>query len=163
MEAFGRAAGGDVRIYLVGGTTAVLMGWRASTIDVDFVMRPEDDALLRAIPSLKERLRINVKMASPADFIPVPPGWEDRGIFIAQVGRVAFYHFDMYAQALAKLERAHRQDLADVREMLDRNLIDRPLAEYFARIEPELYRFPAIDPPTLRRAVEAATRRSAGP
>ncbi|MGH8594400.1 MAG: hypothetical protein ACREV3_11235 [Gammaproteobacteria bacterium] len=49
MEAFGRAAGRDVRIYLVGGTTAVLMGWRASTIDVDFVMRPEDDALLRAI------------------------------------------------------------------------------------------------------------------
>ncbi|MGH8574597.1 MAG: DUF6036 family nucleotidyltransferase, partial [Gammaproteobacteria bacterium] len=106
MEAFGRAAGGDIRVYLVGGTTAVLMGWRASTIDVDFVMRPEDDALLRAIPSLKERLRINVEMASPADFIPVPPGWEDRGIFIAQVGRVAFYHFDVYAQALAKLERA---------------------------------------------------------
>lgn len=157
MEAFGRAAGGDVRIYLVGGTTAVLMGWRASTIDVDFVMRPEDDALLRAIPSLKERLRINVEMASPADFIPVPPGWEDRGIFIAQVGRVAFYHFDVYAQALAKLERAHRQDLADVREMLDRNLIDRRrLAEYFGRIEPELYRFPAIDPPSFRRAVEQA-------
>lgn len=157
MEAFGRAAGGDVRIYLVGGTTAVLMGWRASTIDVDFVMRPEDDALLRAIPSLKERLRINVEMASPADFIPVPPGWEDRGIFIAQVGRAAFYHFDVYAQALAKLERAHRQDLADVREMLDRNLIDRGrLADYFARIEPELYRFPAIDPPSFRRAVEQA-------
>jgi hypothetical protein len=68
MEAFGRAAGGDVRVYLVGGTTAVLMGWRASTIDVE--------------------------MVSPADFIPVPPGWEDRGIFIAQIGRVAFYHFD---------------------------------------------------------------------
>ena len=77
-----------------------------------------------SIPSLKERLRINVEMASPADFIPVPPGWEDRGIFIAQVGRVAFYHFDLYAQALAKAGCAHRQDLADVREMLDRNLID---------------------------------------
>ncbi len=64
----------------MGGTTAVLMGWRASTIDVDFVMRPEDDALLRAIPSLKEHLRIDVEMACPADFIPVPPGWEDRGI-----------------------------------------------------------------------------------
>jgi len=27
--AFGRAAGGDVQVHLVGGTTAVLMGWRA--------------------------------------------------------------------------------------------------------------------------------------
>jgi hypothetical protein len=25
--------------------------------------------------------------------------------------------------------------------------------EYFARIEPELYRFPAIDPPSFARAV----------
>ena len=160
MEAFGRAAAGDVRVYLVGGTTAVLFGWRATTIDVDFVMRPEDDALLRAIPALKESLQINVEMASPADFIPVPAGWEDRGTFVAQVGRVAFYHFDLYAQALAKVERGHRQDLADVREMIGRGLIDpRRALEYFARVEPELYRFPAIHAPSFRRAVEEAFRR----
>jgi hypothetical protein len=28
--------------------------------------------------------------------------------------------------------------------------------EYFARIEPDLYRFPALDPPSFRRAVEEA-------
>ena len=157
MEAFGRAARADVGVHLVGGATAVLLGWRGTTIDVDFVMRPEDDALLRAIPALKEELQINVELASPVDFIPVPPGWEDRGTFVAQVGRVAFFHFDLYGQALAKVERGHRQDLGDVREMLGRGLIDRRRAlEYFARIEPELYRFPAIDPPTFRRAVEEA-------
>ncbi len=157
MEAFGRAASGDVRVYLVGGTTAVLIGWRESTIDVDFVMRPEDDAILRSVPALKELLQVNVEIASPADFIPVPPGWEDRGTFIAQVQRVAFYHFDLYAQALAKVERAHRQDLADVREMIGRGLIDRGRAiEYFARVEPDLYRFPAIHAPSFRRAVEEA-------
>jgi hypothetical protein len=140
----------------VGGATAVLMGWRSTTIDVDFVMRPEDDALLRAIPALKEELQINVELASPADFIPLPPGWEDRGTFVAQVGRVAFFHFDLYGQALAKVERGHRQDLNDVREMLARGLIERGRAlEYFARIEPELYRFPALDPVSFRRAVEA--------
>lgn len=155
MEAFGRVAEGAVRVYLVGGTTAVLMGWRVATIDVDFVMRPEDDALLRAIPGLKESLQINVEMASPADFIPVPAGWEDRGTFITQVQAVAFYHFDLYAQALAKVERGHRQDLADVQEMIARGLIDpRRALEYFARIEPELYRFPAIHAPAFRRAVE---------
>jgi hypothetical protein len=157
MEAFGRAATGRVRVYLVGGTTAVLLGWRATTIDVDFVMRPDDEGILRALPSLKETLRVNLEIASPVEFIPVPAGWEDRGMFVAQEGSVAFYHFDLYAQALAKVERGHRHDLADVREMIERRLVDPGHAlEYFGRMEPELYRFPAIDPPSYRRAVEAA-------
>ena len=89
MEAFGRTASTEVRVYLVGGATAVLV------------------------------------------------------------------HFDLYAQALAKVERGHRQDLADVREMIARGLVDpRSALEYFARIEPDLFRFPAIDPPSFRRAVE---------
>jgi hypothetical protein len=55
------------------------------------------------------------------------------------------------------VERGHGQDQGDVREMLARGLVDRRRAlEYFARIEPQLYRFPAIDPPTFRRAVEEA-------
>ena len=155
MEALGREARARVRVYLVGGTTAVLMGWRASTVDVDLVMRPEDDTLLRAIPGLKNTLKINVELASPADFIPVPPGWEERSTFVRDVHRVAFYHFDLYAQALAKVERGHGQDLDDVRAMIDRGLVDRVRAiDYFGRIEPELYRFPAIDPPSFRKAVE---------
>jgi uncharacterized nucleotidyltransferase DUF6036 len=159
MEAFGRAANGRVRVYLVGGTTAVLLGWRATTIDVDFVMRPEDDGILRALPALKETLRVNLEIASPAEFIPVPAGWEDRGLFVAQEGSVAFYHFDLYAQALAKVERGHRHDLADVREMIERRLVDPGHAlEYFASMEPELFRFPAIDARSFRRAVEEAFR-----
>jgi len=160
MEALGHAAKRAVHVYLVGGTTAVLLGWRSSTIDVDLVMRPEDESLMRAIPALKERLHVNLELASPADFIPVPKGWEDRSPFIAQVGRVSFHHFDLYAQALAKIERGHRQDVADVADMIARGLIDpdRALA-YFARLEPELYRVPAIDPPTYHPAVEQAFRR----
>jgi len=157
MEALARAADRELRIYMVGGTTAVLMGWRSSTIDVDLVPRPEDDALLRAIPAIKERLQVNIELASPLDFIPVPPGWEDRSPLIARVGHVSFHHFDFYAQALAKLERGHRQDVADVREMLARDLVAAPqLLAYFEEIEPDLYRYPAIDPPSFRRAVEEA-------
>lgn len=86
-------------------------------------------------------------------------GWEDRGTFISQTGRVGFFHFDLYAQALAKVERGHRQDLADVQEMIARKLIDRGRAlEYFARIEPDLYRFPAIDARSFRQAAEEAFR-----
>lgn len=156
MDALGETARTNVRVYLVGGTTAVLMGWRLSTVDVDLVMRPEDDALLRAIPALKNELELNVELASPADFIPVPPGWEERSLFIRDVHRVAFYHFDLYAQALAKVERGHHQDIEDVREMIGRGLVERQRArDYFGRIEPDLYRFPAIDPPSFRSAVDA--------
>jgi hypothetical protein len=156
MRALGRAARGPAQVYLVGGATAVAEGWRTSTIDVDLAMDPAADALLRAIPSIKEALDINVELASPADFIPVPPGWQDRSPFVAQEGQVTFRHFDLYAQALAKIERGHETDRVDVAELLARGLIHpRPLREYFAAIEPALYRFPAIDPASFRRAVDA--------
>jgi hypothetical protein len=159
IEAFMAALAGEAReevsVYLVGGTSAVLLGWRESTIDIDLVMRPESDDVLRAIPRLKEQLQINVELASPDHFIPVPEGWESRSRFITTIRRMTFLHYDLYAQALAKVERGHERDLADVRAMLDRGLIDREKArEYFGRIEPALYRFPAIDPPTFRRGVE---------
>lgn len=160
MEALGDAATAPGRVYFTGGATAVLLGWRASTIDVDLKLVPESDALLRAIPELKERLRINVELASPADFIPIPLGWEERSRFAAEARRLAFYHFDLYGQALAKVERGHAQDLADVREMLARGLIEPARAlEYFARIEPELYRYPALHGPSFRRAVDEAFSR----
>jgi hypothetical protein len=158
MTALARAAGGaEGRVYFAGGATAVLLGWRPTTIDVDLALVPEHDAVLRAIPRLKNDLQLNVELASPADFIPVPPGWEDRGTFVAQEGRLTFFHFDLYAQALAKVERGHALDVADLRELVGRGLVEPARAlEYFRRIEPGLYRFPAIDQPTFRRAVEQA-------
>jgi hypothetical protein len=157
MHGLAGVASREGRVYFTGGATAVLQGWRPTSIDVDVRFVPEHDELFRAIPALKEELQLNVELASPADFIPVPPGWEERGAFIEQIGVLSFYHFDLYAQALAKVERGHAQDVADVQEMLRRGLIDPTRARaYFAAIEPDLYRYPAIDPASFRRAVEAA-------
>lgn len=159
MRALGREASSELRCYFTGGATAVLLGWRPSTIDVDLKLVPEDDAVLRAIPKLKEELRINVELASPLDFIPVPPGWEDRSLFIAREGKISYYHFDPYAQALAKLERSHAQDLEDVRNLVRSGLVEPARAlQYFERILPELYRYPAVDARAFRRAVEEAFR-----
>ncbi len=91
MRALGRAADADGACYLTGGATAVLLGWRESTIDVDVLLVPESEHLLRAIQRIKDELRINIELASPADFIPVPPGWEDRSIFAAREGKPSFY------------------------------------------------------------------------
>jgi hypothetical protein len=163
MDAVGRAAKKEIRLYFTGGATAVLTGWRPSTIDVDILMVPEDDAVFRCLPELKESLELNVELASPADFIPEVPGWKDRSILLERKGTVTFYHYDLYAQALAKIERGHAQDEADVKEMIRRGAVDRErLMRHFEEIEPLLYRFPAIDPASFRRAV-LRTCRPGGP
>jgi hypothetical protein len=155
VRALGRAASKPGRIYLTGGATAVLEGWRGSTVDVDLRLEPDSDALLREIPRLKEQLGINVELASPSDFIPELPGWQDRSPFVRREGRLDIHHLDPYSQALSKLERAFDQDLEDVHAMLERGLVDRALAlDLFARIEPELFRYPAIDPASFRARVD---------
>jgi hypothetical protein len=156
LAALAREATAETDVYLVGGTSAVLVGWRPTTIDVDLVMRPESDTMLRAIPVLKERLRLNVELASPDQFIPVPPGWEQRSPVIVRIGRVTYHHYDFTAQALAKIERGHARDLADVEAMQARGLITgAEVRRQFDLLEPQLYRFPAIDPPSFRHAVDA--------
>lgn len=155
MRALGNEAEGETRLYFTGGATAVLLGWRSSTVDVDIKMDPESDRLFRAIPQIKDRLEINVELAAPDQFIPALPGWQERSQFIGREGRLSFYHYDLYSQALSKIQRGHAQDLADVRQMLERGLIDRrDLLRRFEQIDPDLYRFPAIDPAAFRRAVE---------
>jgi hypothetical protein len=159
LRALGRSADSEGACYLTGGATAVIVGWRNSTIDVDIRLEPETERLLRAIQRLKEELQINVELASPADFIPVAPGWEDRSIFVAREGRLTFYHFDPYFQALAKLERGHAQDVHDAQALVERRLVEPGRARsYFDAIEPNLYRFPAIDPRAFRMRVEEALR-----
>jgi hypothetical protein len=108
-----------------------------------------------ALPELKEKLQINVELASPADFVPELPGWQDRSSFVASYGLISFHHYDFYSQALSKLERGHRKDLIDVEAMTAQGLINpETLLALFEEVASELYRYPAIDPPTLRMAVE---------
>ena len=155
MRELGRAVQAEGRVYLTGGATAVLYGWRDTTIDVDIKLIPDRDEILREIPRLKERLNLNVELAAPSDFIPLPAGWEDRSPLISREGKLSFHHFDPVAQALSKVERGHDQDLRDVEEMIAIGLVNPAEAMIqFEAIEPELFRFPAIDPASFRTAVE---------
>jgi hypothetical protein len=153
----GRVASVRTRIYLTGGATAVLEGWRSSTIDVDVRFEPESDALLRELVTVKDRLGINVELASPPDFIPELPGWRERSPLVFRDGNVDIHHFDPYSQALSKIERGFAHDLADVRQMLESGLIDPArLGELFEAIEPQLFRYPAIDSASFRRKLHDA-------
>lgn len=159
LQALGARTEEETACYLAGGATAVLVGWRDSTVDIDLRLVPEHDAVLRSLPELKDALELNVELASPGDFIPLPAGWKERSISVGRFGALLVLHLDPYAQALAKLERGHERDLADVDAMLERRLVERRrLLGLYEEIEPELYRFPAVDPPTFRAAVEHVAR-----
>lgn len=154
MVALGNRVRGEGTVYLTGGATAVLHNWRPMTIDVDIKADPEPLGLFEALAHLKEELDINVELASPDQFIPAVPGWRERSLFIARHGRIQFFHYDPYGQALSKLQRRHERDIRDVRSMLQAGMIGTDgLLEMFARIEPQLIRYPAIDPSSFRAAV----------
>ena len=159
MRLLGRRTRAAGRVYLVGGACAVLHEWRATTIDIDIDLDPGLDLLLREIPAIKEDLQVNVELASPAHFIPELPGWRDRSPFVIREGTLDFHHYDFHAQALSKIERAHARDVEDVREMAARGLIEPArLVAFFDLIEPQLYRYPALDAASFRGAVEQAAQ-----
>ena len=56
---FARVCDQPVCLYLTGGATAVLEGWREATVDVDIRFEPDLDQLFRAIPAVKEELQIS--------------------------------------------------------------------------------------------------------
>ena len=161
VRAFMRAAGAEARreglCYLTGGVTAVMFGWRGATRDIDIRLEPEQDELMRRLPAIKHELQINVETPSPAEFIPLPAGWQERSPFAGREGKLTFRHFDLYAQALAKIERGHEKDRIDVAAMLDRGLIEpEPLRAMFDEIEPRLYERPELDAASFRRKLDEA-------
>jgi hypothetical protein len=148
-------------MYLTGGATAVLEGWRQSTVDIDVRFEPDSDAALSRIAEIKERLAVNVELASPLDFLPPLEGWRERSRFRFREGNLEVFDFDPYSQALSKLERGFELDLDDVRNMVSSGRIEpEQLQQLFQGIESELYRFPAVDPAGLRAAVESLVERS---
>jgi hypothetical protein len=164
MTAMAQRVRGAGRIFFTGGGTAVLHGWRDTTIDLDLKADPEPPGFFEAIAALKDEIDLNIELASPDDFLPPLPGWKERSIFIARRGDLDFFHYDLYAQALSKIERGHARDLVDVEALLDRQLIlPARLWELFEAIEPELIRYPAVDPTFLRAAVLAFIERPPQP
>jgi hypothetical protein len=155
MVAMGRRTTGTGHIYLTGGATALLHGWRPMTVDVDMKADPEPSGYFESIAIIKNELSLNIELACPSDFIPELPHWRERSLFIARHGQVDFSHYDPYSQALSKLERGHSRDLADVDAMLRDGLIrKKTLLGLFDQIEPLLIRYPALDPQSFRDVVE---------
>ncbi len=56
MKALGSGVTEAARVYLVGGASSVLLGWRDSTIDVDLKLAPESDEILRRFSQIEDQL-----------------------------------------------------------------------------------------------------------
>lgn len=140
LTALGRRFHGRGRVLLVGGTSLVLEGFREQTLDIDlaYELPPgEHGAFVTAVQQLKNEMQINVEEASPADFIPLPLGWQDRARYVDRFGQLEVYHFDPYSSALSKIERGREGDFADVLTLLREDWIKWPeFALRFEEIQP---------------------------
>jgi len=155
LEELGKTAKGPGNVYIVGGSTALLLGIRNQTIDVDLKLDPEAPGIFERIETLKNQLNINIEIASPDQFIPAIPGWRERSEFISAIGPLNFYHYDFYGQVLAKIERGHEQDLADATEMVKSGRVKLELLRsFYKEIEPQLLRYPAINKNDFAAKVE---------
>ena len=156
MTELGGRAQSQGAVYFTGGSTALLLGIRDQTIDINIKLDPEPKGVFQSLAALKNQLNINVELAAPSDFIAVTPDWRERGLYIGRRGPVAFFHFDLRAQVLAKIERGYQQDLTDARELMRHGQISKSaLRDYFQAIRPELIRYPAVDAKLFEAKLEA--------
>lgn len=145
---------GTYRVYFVGGATAVLHGWRVSTIDAD--LYAGKDAIFHDIQNIKERLQLNIEFARPEDFVPALAGSDDRHVFIETIRNVSFYHYDPYAQLLSKVVRGFNRDLQDARSFVDSGLVDPgEFRVLVGEISDAAYsKYPSLSGRAVRDAVE---------
>jgi hypothetical protein len=54
MEHLGRSVKGPGKVYLTGGSTALLQGWRQTTIDIDIKGDPEPLGFFEGIAQVKK-------------------------------------------------------------------------------------------------------------
>jgi len=148
------SSGPACQVYFVGGATAVERGWRLATIDADLSV--SDDRPLARVQAIKEKLRINIELARPDDFVPSLAGSAQRHLFLETVGHVSFFHYDPYAQLLSKIVRGFEHDLDDASHFIDDGLVEVKRFEELVRGIPdvEYARYPNLSRSMVDSAVK---------
>lgn len=144
---------GSHRVYLVGGGTAVHLGWRDSSIDVG--LASDRDDVFRDIQTIKGRLDINIEFARPEDFVPPLRGSDERHVFIERIGPVSFHHYDPYAQALSKIVRGFARDLEDARHFVSSGMVEPARLRRLVEAIPDTAyaRYPSLSRAAVERVV----------
>lgn len=150
------------RIYLVGDAEPVhsqVRGMNARTVDIDLRLEVGDPHEVEmAIRQLIVRLGVNVELASPLDFIPVPASWERLSQYVGRYGSLDVFYFDFVTLSLAKISRGQSRDVQDVELLAQQGLIQRVALEAaYTEILPQLGfgRYFNIDPMQFQQAFTA--------
>lgn len=153
-------------VYLVGGTSLILLAAKESTFDIDLqfdVQATYHTEFVRCLRQVSRELHFPVEQASPEQFIPLPKGFEDRRQFIARFGALDIFHFDLYSIALSKLHRGNEKDFADVTALVQQGLIEFiQLERYFQEILPQLETYLTANPEGFMRRFTLFKEKVAG-
>lgn len=166
LRELGQAIHEPGRVYLTGGAALVHAGIRglgATTVDIDLALAvPDEHAMQMAIRRLITTLGVNVELAGPGDFIPLPSGWETASHYVGHYGALEVFYLDFTTLALAKIARSTSRDLADLELLAAQGRIERSQLETaYAEIRPQLGfgRFFHLDPEQFDRKLHAVTQR----
>jgi hypothetical protein len=130
----------------------VLEGWRDATVGLALKLDPEPEGVFAVIARIKQELDVNVELASPDDFLPELADWRERSPLVGRFGGREVRHYDLRAQALAKLSRGFERDVAEVVAMLARELVRcESFHAALAQMEPRLERYPRVSARELER------------
>lgn len=163
MKSVGKVLKKRATLYLTGGSTAILYGFREGTIDIDIA--GDMDELFSHISKMKERLQINIEMAKPTDFVPSLKDEKNRHILIGTFGKATFMHFDPYALAFSKIVRGHATDIADAKALMTSKLVDaKKLCAMVKRLsDHDFAKYPRLNRPAIEAAIESFAREFSGP
>lgn len=162
MKSVGRVLKKRATFYLTGGSTAILYGFRESTIDIDIA--GDMDELFAHIPKIKDRLQINVELAKPTDFVPNLPNEENRHLSIGTFGKATFMHFDPYSQVFSKIVRGHMTDVADAKALVAAKLVDtKELCAMIKKLPDYSFaKYPRLNRAAVEAAVESFAKGAEG-
>jgi len=123
--------------YLLGGSALCLLGSPRETLDVDYSIEAAPPEFVETLKKLSLELELDLELVPLAEFIPLPPGADQRSRLVGHYGQVDVYIYDLYSIALSKIARGFESDLEDVEFLLRENLITWELLEtYFRSVYP---------------------------
>jgi len=170
-------------VYLVGGTGLLYQQLKGLTKDVDLTTRvlpASQDRFGEVVRRLGRELNMAIEVVSPADFIPLPRGAEERHRYLGRQGSLDLYAFDPVSTALAKIARGRAGDYADVRALVEagqisgtqltvalEEILPRVAAGEALKITPDAFRTHMTEflesLPAQERALDAVPHNVAGP
>ena len=113
------------RLLLVAQTIQVFEGWRPVTNSIDFAAEAENvSALEAAIHQVQAELGVSVNQESPADYLPLLAGFEERSRETGWAGaNLSVGHFDPYIVSILHIARGDEPDYHAVMRFLQADWI----------------------------------------